>query len=315
METITGTNPQTQGDSLEALAARLKTAELNPEAAKAHVVGGKAASEVQEQTQAKPTEAAITPPPAGTKEGLPQTMDKGEVPLSEIQKRNEHLEKGIKEKEELLRRNKELLAKFHQTSQAAAETGKQLGAAKPLPEGGHGQELDKAFLARLAKANDDPLVLRDLIREEARNLLTQEVGPIRSEWEQSKQDRVWSRYGEELVDLAKAGHTWIATEGLERFERVFQEKPYLLQSPTPYMDAMRFIDAPTGPAAVSAQNGKPAPILGGGSAVPPPSSAPAATTEQKMADLSKKFQEAAKWNDRKGMAELMEQMTRLNQGR
>lgn len=315
METITGTNPQPQGDSVEALAARLKQAELNPDAAKAHVVGGKAASEVQAQTQTKPPEA-MTPPPDGTKEGLPQTTDKGEVSLSEIQKRNEHLEKGIKEKEELLKRNKELLAKFHQTSQEASKTGKQLGAVQSVPEGGQGQEIDdKRFLDALAKSNEDPLVLKKLFSEMAEAAAERKFGPALSEWQKAKQDDVWSGYGEELVALAKAGNTWIATEGLERFERVFQEKPFLLKSPTPYMDAMRFIDAPIGPAAVPAQNGKPAPILGGGSAVPPPSSAPAATTEQKMADLSIKFREAARWNDRKVMSEIMEQMNRLERGR
>lgn len=324
METNSDNNPQptatVQRDTVEALTARLKAAEENPSVAKAHqTVNGTVASEAQKQPPSTPPAEIKTPPPEPNKDGLQQFKDKeGNVDPNRIQKANEHLERGIKEKEELLKRNRELLQKFTKASQEVSETKKQLGgigAPTPIPEGG-GRDFDQAFLERVSKLEEDPLVLRELIRQEARSLLVQENGEMRSMIEGMRQEGIYSQRASELDELIKAGHSWIATEGLGRFEKVFEEKPFLLQSPTPYMDALRFIDASSnGSASAPAQSRQPTPILGSGSAVPPPTSAPTVTKEQKMSDLSKQLHDAMKWHDRQGAARIMAEMTRLEQGR
>ena len=326
MESTADKNPQqtasVQGDTIQALEARLKAAEANPAEAREHrrMGDGNVASEAQTKTETTTVQDEKTPPGTGDKDGLRQFKDKGgKVDDSRIEKANEHLERGLKQREELLKRNKELLSKFTKTSMELAETKKALGAGggalSQMPEGGGGQDLDKAFLGRLAKAEEDPLVLRELIREEARALYSQESNEIRSAVESIRRDKYHSERVAELVQLVEEGHTWIETEGLERFDRVFQEKPFLMQSPTPYLDAMAFIKPLAGAASAPARSGGPIPILGSGSAVPPPSSQPTATKEQKMNELSKQFHEALKWNDRVGAQKIMEEMDRHEQGR
>lgn len=324
METTIDNNPSPPADAprdtMEALAARLKAAEANPSLAKAHTTAdGTVPSEAQKQPQTTPPAEEKTPPPAANKDGLQQFKDKdGNVDQTKIEKANEHLERGIKERDDLLKRNKDLLSKFTKTSQELAKTNKELqgqGANITMPEGGHGDNLDEVFLKRVSKLEENPLVLRDLIREEARALLAKENGEMRSVLDGLQRESLYATRAAELDELVKAGNTWIVTEGLGRFEKVFEEKPYLLQSQTPYMDALRFMDATSGAAPAPAQGGAPTPILGAGSAVPPPSSAPTATKKQKMAELGKQFREALQWSDRQGAAKIMDEMDRLEQGR
>jgi hypothetical protein len=248
---------------------------------------------------------------------LQQFKDKeGQVDTGKIQKANEHLERGIKEREELVRRNKELLSKFTKTSQELARTNKDLGgygSNQPIQEGGQGQDVDsQRFLERLERVADDPLLFRELIREEARNA----NGDVRGAVEGMQKESAFSTRAQELNELVRAGHSWIVTEGLGRFEKVFEEKPFLLQSGTPYMDAMRFIDSPpNGSAPTTAQGGNSTPILGSGSAVPPPSSTPPATKERKMADLSQQLHEAFQYGEKDRAAKIMAEMNRLELGR
>lgn len=295
-------------DSREALEARIKAAEANPQVSKTHqVVGGTVASEAQAQPETSP-EPSKTPAVDGKKDSLQQFKGKdGQVDISKIEKANEHLKQGIKDsKEKLLEENKKLLSEYTKTRQELSAVGKM---APPTP--GAPDESERVFLEKLAKAGDDPKILRQLIREEALEI----VRPLQNEWEQGKQDRVASRLTDELVELAESGESWIITEGTGRFNDAFKARPWLLQSPTPYKDALKFIDAPRGPAPAPAQSGQAIPILGAGSAVPPPSSAPPATTEQRMTVLSAQFREALKWGDQASATKLMAEMSRLNNGR
>lgn len=313
METTVDNNPTAPSaapDTKEALAARIQAAEANPQSAKAHqTANGTVTSDAQ--AQPVPTPPAVTPQPPANKDSLQQFKDKeGNVDDSKIEKANEHLKQGIKEKREaLLQENKKLLSEFTKTSQEVKKV-RELGAQAPIPEGGQPVDENRRFLELMAKADNDPTILRQLIREEAEAI----INPLRSEWEQGKQDRAANQLTDELVELAESGATWIVTEGTGRFQDVFKSRPWLMQSQTPYKDAMKFMDVPKGPAPAPAQGGT-IPILGSGSAVPPPSSAPTATTEQKMSDLSAKFREALKWNDRSEANRLMAEMTRLESGR
>ena len=302
METIEDKTPAPAGpvrDTPEALAARLKAAEANPEVAKAHqTVNGNVSSEAQ--TQVPPTPPKPDTPPAEVKkDGLQQFKDKeGNVDAEKIRKSNEHLERGLRDKEELLKRNKELLSKFTKTSQEAAKVKKELGATAPIPEGGQGDDIDdKRFLERLGAAQEDPKLLRKVIREEAAQL--PQVREAVSFMEETKRERFEASMGQQLNELVQAGHTWIAKEGLGRFNEVFDREPWLLQSRTPYLNAMKFMEIPQESAPAPAQGSQPVPVLGGGNAIPPPSSAPTATTEQKMKDLSSQFHTAVRRGDRR----------------
>lgn len=305
-------------DSLEAIQARIKAAEANPEVGKAHrLATGPVASTVQEPTP--PTQAVgpeVKPPAPPTepkKDGLEQFKGKdGIVDDGKIRKSNEHLERGIREREELLRKNKELLAKFTTVSQGLAETRKTAETLPPIaPPPPVAVDADEAFLRKLAQSEEQPLALRDLMREEFGAM----IAPYKTQLMGAAQEADMRQKAAELQEIVNAGNTWIIKDGhvdLSPFDSVFTERPYLLQSRTPYLDALKFMDVPSGSASAPAQGGTP--ILGGGSAVPPPSSAPAVTTEQKMNELSTQFRNLLARGQTVEAGKVMEEMQRLNRG-
>lgn len=319
-----GTTPQApapNADNVDALKARISEAEKSPETGKAHQTmgGGSAESEAPKETQSTPP-ADKTPPqdvkPKEGKDGLQQFKDeKGKVDEAKIAKSNEHLEKGIRERTEELRRNKELLSKFTKVSQALKQSDRDLTALKETPKeappAAQPADDEKAFLERLAKAGDDPRVLRELIRAEARSALNSETGDMRSFIEQERYTRSVDQRTRELESLIRQGNSWIVDEGLGRFNEIFDQKPYLLQSPTPFTDALRFIEAPGGGPTPPAPAAASTPVLGGGTATPPPTSEPTATVERKMETLSAEFRNALKYGDKAKAEELMKKMDAL----
>jgi hypothetical protein len=310
--------PTTEHDTLEALNARIKAAEANPGDGKAHrMASDTVTSTVQEPTPTTPAEGSqptvVTPPPVPKKEGLDQFKDKdGNVDDGKIRKANEHLERGLREREELLRKNKELLSKFTKTSQELAETKKAVESPPPQPPPAPaGLESDEEFLRRVAELEDKPLALRELIDMRVQAL----IGPIHGQLQNAAQEADMRSKAAELQELVNAGHSWIIKDGavdLSRFEETFKERPWLLQSRTPYLDALRFMDVSSGMASAPAQGGTP--ILGGGSAVPPPSSAPAVTPEQKMKELSQQYRLLLSRGQIQDANKIMQEMDKLNRG-
>jgi hypothetical protein len=163
----------------------------------------------------------------------------------------------------------------------------------------------------VAELENNPLALRDLIRSE----IKVGIAPIQGRLQSADQEADLRSKAAELQSIVDAGHTWIYKDGqvdLSKFDEVFQERPYLLQGRTPYLDALRFMDTSNGSASAPAQGGTP--ILGGGSAVPPPSSSPTVTPEQKMGELSQKFRLLISRGQRTEANEVMKEMERLNRG-
>lgn len=253
---------------------------------------------------AKPADQqGIVSPPEGAKKSVPAGLvDKdGHVSEEKILKANEHLEKGIKDKEarleELLKRNKELRRKFGDVGQVVKETEASLS-----PE-----ELTRKELDELEK---NPV-------HYIKGSIKSEIQSIRAELEGMKAETRYTGEARELDSLVERGHSWIIEQGLGRFEEIFKERPYLLQSKTPYKDAVRFMsDVPSnGAAPGSAQAGRtPLPILGSGTVAPPPSQEQAASSEQRMEDLSRKLRSALEHNDRATAMRLMQDMDKLQRG-
>lgn len=301
-------------DTVEALQARLKAAETDPHARDHRTTNDTVTSTVQAPSPATPPEGPKATPPAppseGKKDGLDQFKDKdGNVDDGKIRKANEHLERGIRDREELLRKNKELLAKFTKDSQELAATRRELETRQTAtPPPAMPTNEDEAFLKRVAELENNPIALRDLIDETAARR-TRSLEERLSRFEAEERNRTQAM---ELQQLVEAGHAWIIKEGLGRFEDVFKEKPFLLQSRTPYLDALRFMENSSGAAPAPAQGGTP--ILGGGSATPPPSSAPTVTPEQRMGELSKQFHLHLQRGQVAEAGKVMEEMNRLNRG-
>lgn len=242
------------------------------------------------------------PPVAPAKKGIPAGLvDKdGQVSEEKILKANESLEKGIKDKEsrleELLKRNKDLRRKFGDVGQVVKQVESNLS-----PE-----ELSRKELEELEK---NPV-------HYIKGSIKSEIQALRAELEAMKMETVETTQAKELDSLIEQGHSWIHDEGLQRFEEVFKERPYLLQSRTPYKDAVRFMsDIPlNGAGAVPAQNGRSLPILGGGHAAPPPSQEQPASTEMRMEEMSRKMTSALQHGDKATAARLMREMDKLERG-
>lgn len=311
---VSGENTQAAApapDTLSALEARIKSAEAQPEIGKRHQTAGEnATSAVQAQVPANPPSGEA--PKEANKDGLQQFRDKdGEVSTDKILKANEHLEKAIREKEDLIRQNKELLGKFSKASEEAKRTAKAVDGQRETFQvrGGGLPEEDRKKLWAEVEKNPDALL--DYVEQ----IAEQKARRYGSKVEEMEQERILTARANELDDLVRAGNTWIKTEGLGRFEEVFKQRPFLLQSPTPYVDALRFIDPPSnGTTAAPAQGGKGTPILGAGHAVPPPSSAPPVTPDARMKQLSAELQNAMRDGDGKRQQELWAEYERLYKG-
>ncbi len=288
---------QSTRDTLASIAASVQAEEAR-RVAEANTqepqVPAPAASAVQQGTP-------ITQDPLA-KKGIPAGLvDKdGQVSEDKILKANESLEKATKDKEarleELLKRNKELRRKFGDVGQ----TVKQVEAS---------QSPDEVYRKEMEQLEKNPV-------QYIRGSVQSEIQALRAEIQSMKAETVETGQARELDALVEQGHSWIQDEGLKRFEDVFQERPYLLQSRTPYRDAVRFMtDLPSnGAAAVPAQNGRSLPILGGGHAAPPPSQEPPASTEMRMEEMSKKLESALRHGDRAAASRLMRDMDKLERG-
>lgn len=272
-----------------------------------------AAPTVQAKPEVNPP--PVTAPDAKKTDGLQQFRNKdGEVDPSLIEKANQHLEKGIQSKEEriksLLGKNKELMQKFTKTSQEAKQAeAKPPEPVQPIRLDNLTPELKQKFAEKLQA--DPVAAILEIGQLAARN----EVTPLASEWQNTKQDRIDRRMAEELDSLVDQGHSWIQTEGLERFEKVFQQKPYLRQSETPYSDALRFMDVPQGNGTQpgQAQPGPKTPILGSNTGVPPSSFQAPVSTEQSMNNLSTQITLALQRGDRKSAMEYQKQLDEVTQ--
>ncbi len=114
------------------------------------------------------------------------------------------------------------------------------------------------------------------------------IDQFRESIEDQKRDK-------ELTSLANEGHTWIHEEGLDRFGEVFKERPYLLNSPTPFRDATAILAMegrlPSKGKEQSLAQGPRTPTLSSSGSLPPPTT-PADTLETSYASLDAQFDRA-----------------------
>lgn len=249
---------------------------------------------------------------------LQQPKDKeSKLDEGKILKSNEHLEKAIVSRTEraalLQKQNKELREKFRQ----ATEEVKRLESERPSPFDGMDPDhmpdefkkqleldADKDFFGTNAK------FVTAIIRRE----MHRDVTPLKNQINEIHQKTRDTSEANELDELIEQGHTWIADEGLARFEREFKARPYLLQSQTPYKDALRFIDdvpLARNSAPGSAQPVVRSPILGANRAVPSPSPMPPVTIESSMEQLSHQIQEALSNKDYRVAKQLQDKADEL----
>lgn len=313
MEINLGTNVvqfKSEGGSKSDIEARIKAFE-NPET-KEPVLEQPATppvvDQVQDETPLPPKDSEKT-----TVEVPQQFQSKdGKLDEEKIQKSNEHLRRGVEERQaKLIRLNKELREKFREMGtkvnqeKAKADAEASLG---DIPKGQLTPEQKKKIAEELEK---DPV---EAILAINRIVAKQELEPHINDIQNIKQDRTESRELRELDELVESGHDWIVSEGLGRFEAAFKERPWLRQSNTPYRDALKFIDAPS-QQPIQAPIGPRTPILGASRAVPPPSAVPSVSPDQQLAELSTALRSAIKNKDFKSVAELEAKMDMAYKGR
>lgn len=319
MEEVLGNNAPVQaGDSVAALAARVAAEEAQRAQQVREGKDPDAIATAQTQVQEVATPPQENAPAAPNKaDKLQQFRDEsGELDAAKIQKSNEHLQKGIADKEALLKLNKELQKKFTQVSQ---EVKKEQAKAKleiPLDDN---EDLDPETERRIAEDLEKKPVktLVKLARQLARMEAQESVKPIREEWQMSKAEQMERRQVQELDDLIRQGHGWILSEGTQRFDQVFEQNPWLKQAPEPYKAAIRFMDdIPSGKAqaAASAQGGPKTPILGANHAVPPPSSPTTVSADEEMSKLSAEYNLALSRNLIPEAEAILAKMQRLERG-
>lgn len=316
VSTIQGNNASEKpADSLAALKARVAAVEVvNPPDTREVVPEVTAPSPVQVQAPAIPPEAKA--PEANKVDSVQQFRDKdGKVSLEKIEKANEHLRMSTEQRQAfLLKQNKELQKKFTEVSQEVSRA-KQNVPPPPVGAVDLGQLTPETKQQLMADIEKDPVGTIFRIaqasaaqqRDIGMNQLKSELEPILSSHRELAQAK-------ELDELANKGHEWIYTEGLGRFERVFQEHPELRGLKNPYRAALGYMDdiPVNGTAPASAQGGLP--TLMGGHAVPPPSSVPPSSPEQEMEKLSVKLKLALARNDKAGAAQIMAQQDKLVRG-
>lgn len=269
----------------------------------------------------EPSKAQVGPPPAAkaaepTKpDPVQQFRDKdGQVSLQKVEQANEHLQKAIDDAEARLQAaiklNKELRQKHRKVTTEAKSEEKTLDAKLPEVTANMTPEIKAKFAEMLEK---DPVgAIFEITRLGARS----EIDPFRRDFEGFREENKDTSLARELDDIGQNGNPWVFTEeGQRLFDAVFQERPWLFQSRTPYKDALRFINAPAAPATAAAPAVKSTPILGGGSAVPPPSSAPTETPMDQLKRLKSEFNLALARRDMKLAGELGEKIKQLDQTR
>lgn len=260
-----------------------------------------------------------TPTPDNGKkvDSMQQFRDKeGNVDLAKIEKTNENLAKGTKDKEEriqsLLQRQKELQREFTRKAQEAKTLEKEVQRTDAPSHGDFrtmSPELKKRFLEDVEK---DPA---DAILRLSRMVADSEVRALREELQSLKNERRERSQAESLDSLGQSGNEWVYTaEGEQWFQERFREEPALLQMADPYRSAVRMFreSLPKGAQNGTAQPGKPTPILGSAHAAPPPSSAPTETPVQKLEKLAAKMGEALKLGDIQEAKKIELEMRRAN---
>lgn len=268
--------------------------------------------EVTAQVPEIPTPPAT--PAEGTKVDVPQQFkDKdGSLDEEKIIKSNEHLQKGILERQEkLIKLNKELREKFRQSGTQLSEE-KAKAEAENVIEKINAGKLTPEEKEKIAKEFEkDPV---EALLAFNRVITKQEIEPHLKKLYSLEAESKESKEISELDALARDGNEWILTEGTARFEEVFKARPYLMQSPTPYRDALRFMEI-KGQQPTQAQVGPKTPILGASKAVPPPSPVPPVSPEQELADISRELRLAIKNKEYGKASELEKKMDILYKGR
>lgn len=282
----------------------------------------------------------VTPPPVQVQETDPVSTEKpdhlqkfrdkdGQVSEEKLLKSNEHLEKGIAEKQKLLemskedrqalliKQNKELNKKFTQMSQ---EIAKDKPVVPTSPFAGVipdelTPEVKQELLGRLEKGEVIE-VMAQVSKAYGHMAADQKVNQRMSKWEKLEAEMADTQSMKQLDSLVDKGHTWIVTEGMGRFESVFQEHPEIRNLKDPYRAALGYMDdLPTnGSASPRAQGRSSTPILGAGGAVPPPHSGPTVSTEQEMEKLSANLRVALQRNNKAEISKIQTQMDKLERG-
>lgn len=269
-------------------------------------------------TTEAPKETVSTPQPDKpvdrTKpDSLQQFRDKeGNVDPQKIEKSNEHLQKLADDKEarlqSLIKMNKELRRKESEASKGIKQEEGRLAEVYPeLVTGKMSPEFKQKLHSDLEKDPVEAIVnLAALVAEQKANEKTarfeKELASLRGE---TRDDSLVK----ELDDIGQNGHSWVySPEGSKLFDEAFQERPWLLQSRTPYKDALRFINAPVDRQPDVTPSVRSTPTLGGGRAVPPPTSQPTVSPEQQLRDMRREAMVAIARGDMKRANELAEKM-------
>jgi len=256
----------------------------------------------QETTPAKEQKA----PEDGKKEPESKVTDKsGEMSEEQLQNGIEHLKKDMSRKEALLKEYKELQRKYTPVAQEVKRLEKEVKA--PESSGQIPEDFRKKFSEDLEKDPVAALVKYvDFALEEKIN------SRVKPDIENLKDGVLDTRRATEIDELVNEGHDWILKEGLGKFDAVFAERPWLLQSHTPYKDAAKFLpNNPTskGTSHSPAQGGK-TPILSASGAVPPPVSQ-TSTVESDYAALESQFDRAMKIGNVKEAKKIQSKMGAL----
>lgn len=315
METKIGTNVTkmtSDGGTVADIEARIKAFENPPVQEPTPPIV--ATPEVPAQVQ----EVATPPvtPTEGTKVDIPQQYkDKdGSLDEEKISKSNEHLQKGIEERQaKLIKLNKELREKFRASSEQLKEEKSKVEAESTIEKINSGK-LTPDDRERIAKEfGIDPEHV-DSLTAFTRIIAQREIEPHLKKIQSLETQSREAKEINELDSLTSDGNDWILTEGTARFEEVFKVRPYLLQSPTPYRDALRFMES-KGQQPTQAHVGPKTPILGTSKAVPPPSSVPPVSPEQELEDMSRDLRMAIKNRDYAKASQIEQKMDIMYKGR
>lgn len=321
MTEVAGNNEPKLINQVDRMAKLEEEAKALTEQIIAESTGTVTTAETPKQTVEPATQTPELKPPVVDKVDVPpQFKDKeGNADLAKIEKSSEHLLKKNEEVKAALAKYKELQKGFTQGTQELKKVEKiqapEAPTAQPEPErvlptapapSRYTPEARQRIAEDLEK---DPIEAVARITEATIRRVLEEQR-LASEGEKLEENR--------LKDLdtviQKEGNDWMHTdEGISKVNRIFKEKPYLWQSPTPYQDALRFIDdvQAKGPNTNNVRVGN-TPILGGGNFVPPSSPPPTASAEQEFETLSKQFDAALKVRDDKAMYALKQKMDELS---
>lgn len=242
-------------------------------------------STAQEVTPTPPAET--TPPATTTVEAPQQVQVKEEKPVTAEPPK----ETSAERERRLIEQNRALREKVRiQGEELKATKEEAKSVLAELPKGNLTPEFKKQIMEQIEKDPVEAIIALSKLSAQ------QELNPRLSKFEAIEKQVDETRAARELDSLISKGHDWIATEGLGRFEVVFKERPYLLQSPTPYADAVRFLDVPT-TQPPAPQVGAKTPILGATRAVPPPSNLPPVSIENETERHALELEAAAKIKD------------------